>query len=539
MRIGIDFDNTLVDYDRLFHKVACEWKAIDEQTPATKLAVRNALRDAGQEQRWTEMQGYVYGARMDEAAPYPGALEFLRRANEAGHVIAIISHKTLHPFAGPAYDLHAAARAWIERHVVHEGKPLVPQERVFFELTKEAKLARIAAFGCELFIDDLPELLLAESFPQSVTTRVLFDPDRRHGSPPSAAISLLNGWSEASRYLASDDVTPAIASLLAKAGISGEPRMITLLRGSGNGGNNRVHRVETDHGTFIAKQYFRDERDTRDRLAAEYAFLTHAANVAPGATPRPYACDADRGFALYEFIDGRPLAPGAIGMHHVEQAVAFFVALNREPATLGNAAESCFSIREHLDLVDGRIRRLAEAGSPEARTFVQDLASRWTDVASKVLDGARALRLDPDAQLSSEQRCLSPSDFGFHNALVESDGRIRFLDFEYAGIDDPAKMTGDFFSQLAVPVPQKLFTEFVERTMSIFPRAEELVRRAQLLRPVYRIKWCCIALNVFLPVHLARRKFADPSLHEASVKAAQLAKAEHLLRTIPEAGVVD
>lgn len=203
MRIGIDFDNTLVDYDRLFHKVACEWKAIDEHAPMTKLAVRDALREAGQEPRWTEMQGYVYGARIDEATPYPGALEFLRRANEAGHLVAIISHRTLHPFAGPAYDLHAAARGWIGRHAVHEGRPLVPQERAFFELTKEAKLARIAAFGCELFIDDLPELLLDEGFPPSVT-RVLFDPDHRHVAPPSAAISLLNGWSEAGRYLASD-----------------------------------------------------------------------------------------------------------------------------------------------------------------------------------------------------------------------------------------------------------------------------------------------------------------------------------------------
>jgi hypothetical protein len=308
-----------------------------------------------------------------------------------------------------------------------------------------------------------------------------------------------------------------------------------LLHGSGN---NRVHRVETDRGTFVAKEYFRDERDPRDRLAAEYAFLSHAANVAPGFTPLPFASDADRGIALYEFIDGRPPAPDEIGMDHVEQAIAFFVALNRESATLAYASESCFSIREHLELVDGRIRRLSEDGSPEIAAFVAELASRWTDIASQVDRGARVLGLDPNDPLPTEQRCVSPSDFGFHNALV-TDDRIRFIDFEYAGIDDPAKMTGDFFSQLAVPVPQELFAEFVERTMSVFPRAHELVRRARLLRPVYRIKWCCIALNVFLPVHLARRKFADPSLHEASIKAAQLAKAEQLLRTIPEAGVVD
>ena len=41
-------------------------------------------------------------------------------------------------------------------------------------------------------------------------------------------------------------------------------------------------------------------------------------------------------------------------------------------------------------------------------------------------------------------KCLSPSDFGFHNVIVEKDKILRFIDFEYAGWDDPAKMVSDF-----------------------------------------------------------------------------------------------
>ena len=40
-------------------------------------------------------------------------------------------------------------------------------------------------------------------------------------------------------------------------------------------------------------------------------------------------------------------------------------------------------------------------------------------------------------------RVLSPSDFGFHNALRRPDGTIVFVDFEYFGWDDPAKMMAD------------------------------------------------------------------------------------------------
>jgi len=173
MRIGVDFDNTLVSYDDIFHRVALEQGAIPASTPPSKLAVRDHLRRAGQEAVWTEMQGTVYGARMDEVRAYPGALEFLKWAREAGIQLCIISHKTRHPFIGPKHDLHASAQRWVERHV----GPIT----TFFELTKEEKLERIRACGCEHYVDDLPEILLAPGFPRRVE-RILFDPDGHHAA---------------------------------------------------------------------------------------------------------------------------------------------------------------------------------------------------------------------------------------------------------------------------------------------------------------------------------------------------------------------
>lgn len=181
MLIGIDFDNTIVSYDSLFHKVATEQGVIPADTARNKVAVRDHLRAIGREAVWTEMQGYVYGARMAEAEAYPGVLDFFRWAREADVGLCIVSHKTLHPFIGPKYDLHQAARGWIETHLLDEQGPLIAPESVFFELTKEAKWSRIGASGSDAFIDDLPEILLAEAFPQGVS-RILFDPENHHGS---------------------------------------------------------------------------------------------------------------------------------------------------------------------------------------------------------------------------------------------------------------------------------------------------------------------------------------------------------------------
>ncbi|TSA53505.1 MAG: haloacid dehalogenase-like hydrolase, partial [Nitrosomonadaceae bacterium] len=118
MRIGIDFDNTIVSYDALFHKVARERNLVPSSAPVNKVAVRDYLRRIGQEEHWTEMQGYVYGSRMDEALAYEGVADFIRHAMAAGHQIFIVSHKTRYPFLGPQYDLHMAARAWIKHHML-------------------------------------------------------------------------------------------------------------------------------------------------------------------------------------------------------------------------------------------------------------------------------------------------------------------------------------------------------------------------------------------------------------------------------------
>lgn len=193
MRIGLDFDNTIVSYDSLFHTVAQEQGVIPPELPANKLAIRDYLREIDKEAIWTEMQGTVYGARMLEAQAFPGVHSFIRRATEAGHSLAIISHKTQYNFLGPRYDLHSAARAWIDRFLCEDGHPLIAEEQIYFELTKDKKIARIESFGCEAFVDDLPEILLAAQFPPTAT-RYLFDPQAHHQNKNLPGLEPISSW---------------------------------------------------------------------------------------------------------------------------------------------------------------------------------------------------------------------------------------------------------------------------------------------------------------------------------------------------------
>ena len=176
MRVGVDFDNTIVCYDAVFHRVGVEWGLIPAQTPASKGAVRDYLRSQGREDTWIELQGYVYGNRFREAVPFPEVSEFFDLCRGQAIDVSIISHRTRYPFAGPRYDLHEAARRWLEAYRFDVDAPASRGAvTIHLELTKAAKIERIAKEGCSVFVDDLPEFLLETEFPGNVE-RILFDP---------------------------------------------------------------------------------------------------------------------------------------------------------------------------------------------------------------------------------------------------------------------------------------------------------------------------------------------------------------------------
>ena len=548
VRIGFDFDNTIVCYDALFHRVALEDGCIPADLPANKSDVRNHLRAVGREDVWTEMQGRVYGARMAEAEPYPGVLEFFRFCREHGIPVCIVSHKTRTPFAGKPYDLHAAARDWLERQGFHDPDRLgLPRDRVFFELTKADKLRRIGECGCTHFIDDLPELLAEASFPAAVE-RILFDPNRLYLELADPRFRRLHRWAAAPRVVLGHPAdglfekpaenrpeTPESRFLVAH----GYPAALPMRRATG-GANNRVYHLRAGSRDLLLKSYFHSPSDPRDRFGAEHAFYSWAWNQGLRCLPEPLAWDPVHRLGLFEYIPGESLTRDEIGPAIIAQALEFVTGLNArrdlpEARAIPVASEACFSLDEHADRIGSRIQRL-QAFQPvtsidhEAAGFVaEELVPRW----NAVREGIRArIAEDPagDAPLPARRRCLSPSDFGFHNALLPDDGRVRFLDFEYAGWDDPAKLACDFFCQPRVPVPGVYWTEFVRGLDRALGWEGRLEARARLLLPAYRLKWCCIILNEFLRADRARREFARTAPAEAEdLKATQLRKAREYL----------
>lgn len=191
-RIGIDFDNTLIDYDEVFRFLACGRGLVGQPFSGSKEAVRAAVRGLPDgEAQWQRLQGAVYGRGIAQAVLFEGAAAFLRGARAAGHEILVVSHKTEYGHHDPErINLREAALAWMKQQGFFDDARLgVRIENVRFAPTRAEKIEEIGRLDVTHFIDDLPEVLDDPEFPPGVV-KILFT----NGAPHDARLGAFAHW---------------------------------------------------------------------------------------------------------------------------------------------------------------------------------------------------------------------------------------------------------------------------------------------------------------------------------------------------------
>jgi hypothetical protein len=190
MRIGIDFDNTLVTYDDVFGAAAARFADIAPGVGRGKREIRDYLRTLPDDElAWQRLQGYVYGKGILAAQMFDGVDAFLRRCRAQAAEVVIVSHKTEFGHHDPdRVNLRDAARGWMtaKRFFAKDGYA-IPVDNLFFEATRAEKLRRIATLDCSCFIDDLEEVLDDPDFPPGVM-RILFSQAELAAHTPAYAV---------------------------------------------------------------------------------------------------------------------------------------------------------------------------------------------------------------------------------------------------------------------------------------------------------------------------------------------------------------
>ena len=167
--------------------------------------------------------------------------------------------------------------------------------------------------------------------------------------------------------------------------------------------------------------------------------------------------------------------------------------------------------------LDDRVHR-------HGRRVLEGIAHGVADDGRRVQLGAFLAEIDFDEPIGAEARTLSPSDFGFHNAIRRPDGMLDFVDFEYFGWDDPAKTIVDFLLHPGMQLDDALKRRFAAGVCAAFAELPALPARTRIVYPLFGLKWGLILLNDFLPERSGQAPGARP--------AAQLAKARSLVRRL-------
>jgi hypothetical protein len=192
MRIGLDLDNTLICYDQAFLTVGKDAGLLPHSFRGDKRAVKQALlAERPDGLLWRTLQGLVYGRRIDAAILFDGVPDFLALCRQRSVEVLVISHKTVLAHHDPLLtNLRDAALAWMETRGLFDVAGL-DRKNVHFEATREDKVKRIGALGCELFVDDLAEVLTDGGMPAGCR-KILF------GSGPHDGLEHCPTWRDVS-----------------------------------------------------------------------------------------------------------------------------------------------------------------------------------------------------------------------------------------------------------------------------------------------------------------------------------------------------
>ncbi len=534
--IGVDFDNTVVNYDKVLYKTAVEWGLISSEIIRNKKNVRNYVRQLPNgEIKWRELQAFVYGKGMVVATLFEGVMDFFHACKNAGISFYVVSHKTKYStLVKNGVNLREMALTWMERNSFFDKDVGLSKDRVFFESTQEEKINRVKQLGCTHFIDDLEEVFLHELFPNYIEN-ILFVSSRKYS--PSSHWKTFASWREINEYffeskhqqLVSEEIK-IVENLLDQTMVFSDK--------IGGGANSRVYRIKSECAKqYVAKFYFQNVADTRDRLETEFSGLSFLWEQGLRCISQPIAVDKQARCAVYQYIDGRKILPSEVTVQDIDQVVQLLgklktVARKNKSKDFLPASEACFSIRKIVENIEWRLERLQRVSSEKILTkFLNEEFEPFLIILvswSKKKSIASSISFDSDINL--EERTLSPSDFGYHNALKNEDGHIVFIDFEYFGWDDPTKMIADFLLHPAMEFDEDLKIFFIDGIFQVFKEQKYLFDRFEIVFPLFGLKWCLIFLNEFIPDDLKRRHFAEgPWSDKIYLQKKQLTKARKML----------
>ncbi len=286
------------------------------------------------------------------------------------------------------------------------------------------------------------------------------------------------------------------------------------------GRNSSLFKVNTANQKYALKIYPENFVNKRNRIKSELDFLIFLKKNKFTTVPEPILWDKKNKWLLLSWINGEKiLSPTKL---HCKLLINFLQDIQLYKKSnfannISNASEACFQLEEHINHVKFRVKFLLDnlmqpsnfniKISPEIISFIEDLSNQI-----KIIERKEIIKINTKMIV---EKVLSPSDVGFHNTLID-DNIMNFIDFEYAGWDDPSKMISDLILQPDYNIPIENI-----KVLNVFFHVKFLPDDFQVRIPImlklYRIKWIIIMLNPLLKEQICLSKTDIETIHERVV----------------------
>ena len=524
MLIGLDFDNTLARYDSVFSVEAKKQGLVSNEWQGAKRDLKNKLHSTQNgDKLWQKIQGQVYGPSMHKADLFPGVARFLLRCKLQGHTVFIVSHKTKYGHFDPTKTLlRRAALDWMQgKGFFDENEFAIHRENVFFATTRREKVEKIKGLNLDVFIDDLEEVFSEDDFPD--IRKILFS----NISKGTHHDVVCNNWSNIENSILGEITNKEITYLVNSI----YKRPINSVEKIEGRGNSKLYKVSTgEMGSIVLKDYPDLLNDPRKRLMTEVNAFRIIEDF--NQTPKVVAFDEQQNIAFYEWIEGIHLSN--IDDKHIIEALNFIKNVQnvKDKDSCELASEACLSAKHLFDQIDDRFKKLSLVDNQDLQNFLDTMFQPlWNQAKEWSEQHWPSGNITSD--LSNAMQILSPSDFGFHNALLK-DNKLFFLDFEYFGRDDSVKLMADFVWHPGMNLSNSQKSIWLKGAFEIFKKDLNIHVRFHAAWPIFGLRWALILLNEFLEGGWQKRVYANIDLKnqkESKLKN-QLNKAKDICRKI-------
>jgi hypothetical protein len=475
IKLAIDLDNTIINYDNLFYKAARNKLSIQSNIKNKENIKKLIIKKYG-EKKWTEIQSAVYSQKIFQAKIFPGFINEIKKLSKYCEIF-IISHKTLWPIYGKKINLHNKTKQFLKKKKISFCKnSLIKEENVFFETTKNRKIKRIKRIKPNYFIDDLESVL--KSIPKSIN-KILFNNKKNNH------FENLKTWHQLNKFI--NKYQLYLESLKKKYN-----QDVKIIKEIKRGTNNYSLIIKISNKLFYLKIFPKDANSLKKNIK-EFIFFSSLKKAKISQIADPIYINLELNYSLYSFTKGKVISKPSYKninqciefIRNIQKAKNYFFKYSNQKSLY--ATDYLRSIYSYSSNIDQRILKLkSKLNKKKMINFLLNkVLPKWNLFK-------RTNKKDiKNSKICNKEFILSPSDFTFKNTL-KLKSKIFFCDFEYSGLDHPYKLVSDFICQPDINISTKKqlyalnkFQNFITFNHKIF----------NLVLNITKFKWCLIILK--------------------------------------------